>query len=126
MYRRPKGVIEPFERFLKKILKKTKNSLKPFHITGDFYLTILDHDKCCKAHNFLNLLHENGMIPTINKPTRVTRKMATAIGYNILTNQYINVNFKTAIFKTDISDYFPVCIIISSTEKLVENKHTYV
>ena len=38
----------------------------------------------------------------------------------------MNVNFKTAIFKTDISDHFPICIIISSTEKLVENKHTYV
>ena len=65
------------------------------------------------------------MIPTINKPKRVTRKTATAIDH-ILTNQFINVDFKTAIFKTDISDHFPVCIIISSTEKLVENKHTYV
>ena len=41
------------------------------------------------------------MIQTINKPTRVTRKMATAINH-ILTNQFINVNFKTATFKTDI------------------------
>ena len=125
LYRPPKGVIEPFERFLKEILKKTKQNLKPFHIAGDFNLNILDYDKCSKVHNFLNLLYENGMIPTINKPTRVTRKTATAIDH-ILTNQFINVAFKTAIFKTDISDHFPVCIIISSTEKLVENKHTYV
>ena len=99
--------------------------MKPFHIAGDFNLNILDHDKCSKVHNFLNLLYENGIIPAINKPTRVTRKTATAIDH-ILTNQFINVAFKTAIFKTDISDHFPVCIIISSTEKLVENKHTYV
>ena len=65
------------------------------------------------------------MIPTINKPTRVTRKKATAIDH-ILTNQLINVNSKTAIFKTDISDHFPVSIIISSTDKLVWNKHTHV
>ena len=65
------------------------------------------------------------MIPTINEPTRVTRKTATAID-QILKNQFINVTFKTAIFKTDTSDHFPVCIIISSTEKLVENKHTHV
>ena len=38
----------------------------------------------------------------------------------------MNVNFKTAVFKTDISGHFPVCIIISSTEKLVENKYTCV
>ena len=30
------------------------------------------------------------------------------------------------LFKIDISDHFPVCIIIASTEKIVENKHTYV
>ena len=40
------------------------------------------------------------MIPTINIPTSVTRRKATAIDH-ILTNQFINVNFKTAIFKTD-------------------------
>ena len=51
--------------------------------------------------------------------------MATTIDC-IVTNQFTNVNLKTAISKSDISDHFPVCIIISSTEKLLENKHTYV
>ena len=101
MCRPPKGVIEMFERFLKEILKKTKKNLKLFHIAGDVNLFIPDHDKCCKVHNFFNLLYENGMIPVINKPTRVTRKTAAAIDH-ILTNQFINVNFKTGIFKTDI------------------------
>ena len=32
-----------------------------------------------KVCNFLNLINKNGMIATINKPTRVTRKMAIAI-----------------------------------------------
>ena len=111
MYRPLKGVIEPFERFLKEILKKAKGNLKPFHIAGDFNFNILDHDKCIKVHNFLNLLYENCMIPIINKPARVTRKTATATDH-ILTNQFININFKTAIFKTD--------------RETVENKHTYV
>ena len=39
---------------------------------------------------------------------------------------YKYVNFRTANSKTDISDHFPVCFIISSTEKLVENKDTYI
>ena len=34
----------------------------------------------------------------------------------------MDVNFKTAIFKTDISDHFLVCIIIFSNKKLVKNK----
>ena len=99
--------------------------MKPFHTADDFNPNILDHDKCSKVHNFLNLLYENGMIPAINKSTRVTRKTTTAIDH-ILTNQFISVAFKTAIFKADVSDHFPVCITISSTEKFVENKHTYV
>ena len=125
LYRPLKGVIESFERFLKEILKKAKQNLKPLHIAGDFNLNVLDLDKCSKVRKFLNLLYVNGMIPTINKPTRVTRKAATGIDH-ILANQFINVAFKMVIFKTDVSNHFPVCIIISSTEKFVENKHTYV
>ena len=62
-------------------LKKTKNNLEPFHIAGDFNLNIPYHDKCSKVDSFLNLLYENDMIPIINKPTRVTRKTATAIDH---------------------------------------------
>ena len=49
------------------------------------------------------------MISIINSPTSKT-----------------SVNFKTAVFKTDTSNHFPVWIKISSTEKLAENKYTYV
>ena len=63
--------------------------MKPVHIAGDFNLTILDHDKCSKVHNFFNLLYENCMIPTTNKPTRVTRKTSVATD-RIFTNQFIN------------------------------------
>ena len=62
------------------------------------------------------------MLPTINNLTRVSRKTTAAIDH-VLTNQFINVNFKITIYKTDIPDHFPECIIISLTEKLVENKY---
>ena len=80
-------------------LSKLPPSLKPFHIAGDFNLNILDHDKCSRVDKFFNFLCENGMIPTINKATKITRKIATVIDH-ILTNQFINVNFKNAISKT--------------------------
>ena len=78
-----------------------------FHIAGDLTLNVLDHDNCKKMENFLNLLYQNNMIPIINKSTRVTRKTATAINY-IIINCFNDTNFKTAIFKSDISDYFPI------------------
>ena len=45
------------------------------------------------------------MIPTINKPARVTGKTATVIDH-FSTNFFIDTVFKTAILKTDISDHF--------------------
>ena len=69
---------------------------------------------------FQNIVHRNGTIPTINKPTRVTRKMTTAIDH-ILTNYVINTVFKTSIFKSDISDHFPICFMIPSSMKQRNN-----
>ena len=55
-------------------------------------------------------MFEFSMIPTINKPTRVTKHTATAID-NIITNCIINSNIKSAIVKTDLSDHFSVTFI---------------
>ena len=56
------------------------------------------------------------MIPTINKPTRVTQKTATAIDH-ILTNSFCDTVFKTAIYKFDVSDHFPIYFIVPSPSK---------
>ena len=53
---------------------------------------------------------------TINKPIRVSRKTATAIDH-ILTNSFCDTVFKTAIYKCDVSDHFPICFIIPSPSK---------
>ena len=65
------------------------------------------------------------MIPTINKPTRVTRKTSTAIDH-ILTNSFINTTIKTEkvsveneivyIYKRIINES-----IKASTQNLYEN-----
>ena len=113
------------KELLNRFFEKTKNNFKPFHIAGDLNFHILNHDKFNEVHNFLNLLYENDKIPTLSKPTRVTRKAGKAVNH-ILTNQFIDVNFKTKVFKTDILHHFPVCIVKSSKEKLVKNKCTYI
>ena len=60
------------------------------------------------------------MIPTINKSTRVRPKTETAIDV-ILTNSFTETVFKTAIFKSDISDHFPICFMIPSSVKQTNN-----
>ena len=108
LYRPPNDEIEPFEIFLKNVFTKTKNSSKAMHITGDINLNL--HNTNRNVHNFLSLVYQNGMIPTINKPTRVTRKTATAI-YYILTYSFVDTVFKTVIFKSNIPDHFPICFL---------------
>ena len=45
------------------------------------------------------------MMPTINKPKRVTKKTATAID-PIITNSFVENAFKTVRIKSDVSVHF--------------------
>ena len=60
-----------------------------------------------------------GMIPTINKPTRVARQTATVIDHVFTDTIMDNTEIKIAIVKTDISDYFP--IIFATKTKIDAN-----
>ena len=48
-----------------------------------------------------------GLVPTTNKPTRVTKETISAIDH-IITNSVINNEFKNEILKADISEHFPI------------------
>ena len=63
------------------------------------------------------------MIPTINKPTRVTINTATVIDH-IITNVIINTDFNTGILKSCISDHFATMLAFWIGEKkCVTNKN---
>ena len=113
LYRPLKGLTEPFEKFLNCIFHKTKKSNKKFHIAGDFKLNVLDHDNCRKVQNFINLLYQNNTIPIINEPTRVTATVTD----HIIKNCFVDINFKTASFKSDISDHFPICVFFITSDR---------
>ena len=123
VYRPPNGKIEPFENFLKIVCNKNKNSNENNHIAGDFNLNLLDHDQNKKVSDFFNLIYQNGMIPTINKPG-ATKKTATAIDH-IITNSFVKNTFKTAVIKSDVSDHFPICLFFPSTNLFTKNDVIY-
>ena len=72
LYRKPKGKIESFEKFLKETFPRIKSSNKQFYVAGDFNLNVLDYETCKKEQEFLNIIYESGMIPIKHTPTRVT------------------------------------------------------
>ena len=79
LYRPPNGHFEHFENFLTKFFLNKKGSNKNDYIAGDFNLNLWDHSLNKKVRNYLNLIYQNSFIPTVNKPTRFTRKMPTTI-----------------------------------------------
>ena len=116
--------IEPFETFLIKILSSVQNANKDLHIAGDLNRNLLDHESNKKALDLLNIIYRNGMIPTINKPARVTKTMASVIDH-ILTNSFIDRNFKTAIFQSDVSKKICAKLIGKILRHLLFQKRIY-
>ena len=56
------------------------------------------------------------MIPTINKPTRVTANTTTAIDH-IVTNVIIDTDFKTGILRSCIPGHFAIMLAFQIGEK---------
>ena len=110
IYRQPAGKIEPLKTLLQNIFTKNIKSNKTLYLVGDFNLNILTYDSNNKVRNFFNFIFQNGLIPVINRPTRITRTKATAIDH-IITNSHFNSDIKTGIIKADISDHFPIFLI---------------
>ena len=75
-------------------------------LAGDFNINVLDFKQNKKVQNFVDLMFQFGLEPTVNKPTRVTNKTIFAFDH-IIKNSIYNNDFKTGIIKRDISDHFP-------------------
>ena len=77
------------------------------------------------VQNFVNLMFRHGLIPTINKTTRVTKNTAAAIDH-IITHSVINAKFKTGIVKADISDHFPIFFIFKCVVDSAEAREEFI
>ena len=78
VYRPPDGAHRELEIYFKSSLSKREISHKDVILAVDFDINLLDFFANKKVQNFLNLMFRFEMIPTINKPTHVTRQTARA------------------------------------------------
>ena len=62
-------------------------------------------------------LFQFGLVPTTNKPARITNDTISAIDH-IITNYIINNESKTSILSADISDHFPIIYAFKLRTKL--------
>lgn len=113
IYRPPKGDARLFINQFQHMLSKIKNlNQKDIFIAGDFNINSFDYENNSSVKNFFNSVFENGLVPLINRATRVTRTTATCID-NILSNAYHEMDITSGVIKADISDHFPIFSILT-------------
>ena len=121
IYRPPNTDISIFNEMVTDLLTKLKAQRKYVHIMGDVNINLINMDKHLATQDFVDTLLEFGMIPTISKPTRVTKSSATLID-NIFTNMVKNSSSVfTGVLYTDLTDHFPVFYIDTSVSKEISD-----
>ena len=120
-YSPPNGDVKEFEKHLNKILSTNDILKKEVIMAGDVNMNLLDFEQNKKIQNFLNIMFGHGMMPVINKPTRVTKNTARAIDH-IFINSVITTKFKTGIIKSGILDHFPIFLMADYNIHIKETK----
>ena len=108
VYKPSDGNLHVCKTFFKKILSESAAVSKTFFLAGDFNINLLNFETNKKIQSSVNLMLESSMIPTINKPTSVTKHTATD---NIITNYFLTSDFKSAMVKTNLYNHLPVIFI---------------
>ena len=125
VYRPPNTDITEFNEIVSDLLRKLKAEKKYVHIMGDVNINLINMDKHAATCDFVDTMLEHGMIPTISKPTRVTKNSATLID-NIFTNIVKNSSSVfSGLLYTDLTDHFPIFFIDSSTSLETNDSITY-
>ena len=109
-YRPPKGDPKKFTDEIQKIYANISKENKKITILGDFNMDCLNSQQDKSIEDFYQNIFNNGMVPVINKPTRVTARTCTAID-NIFINSVFDSKFLPGIIKSDVSDHFPIFIV---------------
>ena len=69
----PNGDIETCKKYFKNLFAKNDTVNKHIVLADDFNLNVLGFENKKKVQNIINRMFPYGIIPTINKPTPVTR-----------------------------------------------------
>ena len=93
------------------LLKELNNAStsKKLILGMDHNLDFLKHSKHKRTQDFIEVNLDNNLIPSITRPTRITKNSATLID-NIILTQSLMVNCKSRIILDDITDHLPSLI----------------
>jgi len=117
LYRKPGTDLNLFIEELEQLICNVKD--KKVVMIGDFNIDLLKFQNHVGTSNFVNMLFSFGIIPLINRPSRITQFSATLID-NIFTNDIYD-KLNSGLIISDISDHLPIFTILGSSG---QNKDT--
>ena len=118
--------VEEYKCLLTTLYKSSKT--KKLILGMDHNLDFLKHSIHKRTQDFIELNLDNNLLPSISRPTRITRSSATLID-NIIVSQLLMTNCKSRIVIDDISDHLPSIIKFEDmlqkckTSKLVTSRN---
>ena len=110
LYRPPNSPEKEFLKNYKRLIGKfTKLEQCKLILGTDHNLDFLKHHLHAPTKSFIDYNIDNCLLPTITKPTRITRSTATLIDNIIIGKTFQNYT-KSQIYVSDISDHLPTMI----------------
>jgi len=113
IYRPPSGSTILYYETVVSLLNKVNQEKKPFYIAGDFNLNLLDYETHSNIRDVINVMFEYMLIPSINKPTRITSRTSTCID-NIFVPYSCHNKYYAGVITEKISDHLPQFLITSN------------
>ena len=104
--------VEEYSCLLKDLYKKSKS--KTLILGMDHNLDFLKHSSHKRTHDFIELNLDNNLLPTITRPTGITKMTATLID-NIIVSHSLMANSESRIIIDDISDHLPSLLKLKDT-----------
>ena len=112
MYRPPHTKEKQFVTDYGLLLKHLKmESRKDILIGMDHNMDLLKMSKHKHTQSFLDRDLDEDLLPTITKPTRITRHSSTLLD-NIFTSRRLQCSFISGILTTDLSDHLPTLLCL--------------
>ena len=96
--------VEEYKGLLSELYKTSKS--KKLILGMDHNLDFLKHSIHKRTHDFIELNLDNNLLPSITRPTRITKSSATLID-NIIVSQCLMANSESRIVIDDISIQLP-------------------
>ena len=124
IYRPPNTTSNKFVKEYGDLLTDLKSKGNNIIIGLDHNLDLLKQHVHSCTNEFLQKNFDNGLIPAVNIPTRITKNSATLID-NIMMSTHLHSKASTNLLLSDISDHLPsICIIDNVNHSLVKNQFT--